>query len=402
MSFKFKEIFLKLTEYTIPYGHEDKIIPYINDIISKYGYNLKKDNIGNYYVIVGNSKTLFTTHLDTYSVKYEKVNHIIDNDWIKTDKSTILGGDNKNGTTILLYLISKNIPGTYYFFIGEEPILSGCIYGSRSLYQKNPKFLKKYNKAIAFDRKQTGSIVTRQLARQCCSNEFADYLISEFKKNGLNFQKDPNAYYTDTASFLDIIPEITNISAGGWGEHTNNEKTLITYVESVALAASKINWENAPIIREPKPIITIKNDKKYPKSVYNESVKIFDLIDNIFSNYGYRCLNINQFNIDTNMIFSHWHKNSEFEIKIINDIIYVNNEKIGDFYLFKKYFNVQLEEYLDEDDFIDNLNKPILNKQEMDNILKKYYSNSNELINLINNQKIDYILYKNNKFHIIL
>jgi hypothetical protein len=399
MSFKFKEIFLKLTEYTIPYGHEDKIIPYINDIISKYGHNLKKDNIGNYYVIVGNSKTLFTTHLDTYSVKYEKVNHIIDNDWIKTDKSTILGGDNKNGTTILLYLISKNIPGTYYFFIGEEPILSGGIYGSRSLFQKNPNFLKKYNKAIAFDRKQTGSIVTRQLARQCCSNEFADYLISEFKKNGLNFQKDSNAYYTDTASFLDIIPEITNISAGGWGEHTNNEKTLITYVESVALAASKINWENAPIIREPKPIITIKNNKKYPKQVYDKSIEIFNLIDNIFSNYGYRCLNINKFNVDTNMIFSHWHKNSEFEIKIINDIIYVNNEKIGDFYLFKKYFNI-LGVYFDEDDFIDNLNKPILNKQEMDNILKKYYSNSNELIKLINNHDINYISFKNNKFYI--
>jgi len=395
----FKKVFLKLTEYTIPFGEEDMIIPYIKKIINNYGYQLKKDSIGNYYNQVGyNSKTLFTTHLDTYSTEVKKVNHIIDKNWIKTDGTTILGGDNKNGTTILLYLISKNIPGTYYFFIGEEPILSGGLYGSSKLVKSNPDFLKKFNKAIAFDRKQMGSIVTRQLARKCCSIDFATYLIDEFKKNNLDFKMDPEAYYTDTASFLDIIPEITNISAGGWGEHTKNEKTLITYVEAVAKAASKINWENAPIIRHIKPIETIKHNKLYTKKEIETSYKIFYFINKILTLYGYKCLNINNFDIDTDMLFSHWHKDSEILVKIINDQIFINNENIGDFYNFKKYFNIDISTYLD-DDFLDELieiDKEYFTKNEMDNILINYYTNSNELIN----SDIDFITYKNNKFYL--
>ena len=82
----FKETFLKLTEYTIPYKHESKLEKYLPK-----GY--KKDSISNYYIEVGNSETLFTTHLDTYSSKYEKVTHVIEGNMIKTDGKTILGGD---------------------------------------------------------------------------------------------------------------------------------------------------------------------------------------------------------------------------------------------------------------------------------------------------------------------
>jgi len=99
---KFKDLFLKLTEYTIPYGHETKLEKYLPT-----GY--KKDSIGNYYIQVGKSETLFTTHLDTYCEKYEKVNHVIEGDIIKTDGTTILGGDNKLGMTILLNMIQMLI-----------------------------------------------------------------------------------------------------------------------------------------------------------------------------------------------------------------------------------------------------------------------------------------------------
>ena len=45
-STKLKDLFLKLTEYTIPYGHETKLEKYLPT-----GY--KKDSIGNYYIQVG-------------------------------------------------------------------------------------------------------------------------------------------------------------------------------------------------------------------------------------------------------------------------------------------------------------------------------------------------------------
>ena len=164
---KIKKTFLELTKFTIPFGYEDSIVPFINKTINK---KLIKDSVGNYYIEIGDSETLFTTHLDTYSNEMEKVNHVIDGDIIATDGNTILGGDNKNGTTILMYMITKNIPGTYYFFIGEEPLSSGGLYGSGNILMENEKFFKKFKRAIAFDRKQKGSVVIRQMARKCCSN----------------------------------------------------------------------------------------------------------------------------------------------------------------------------------------------------------------------------------------
>ena len=44
---EFKQLFLKLTEYTIPFGHESKLEKYL-----PIGY--KKDSIGNYYYEIGN------------------------------------------------------------------------------------------------------------------------------------------------------------------------------------------------------------------------------------------------------------------------------------------------------------------------------------------------------------
>lgn len=106
----FKDTFLKLTEYTIPFKHETKLEKYLPR-------GCKKDTIGNYYIEVGTSETLFTTHLDTYCEKYEKVKHVIDGDVIKTDGKTILGGDNKLGMTIMLFMIKKVFLGHITFFL---------------------------------------------------------------------------------------------------------------------------------------------------------------------------------------------------------------------------------------------------------------------------------------------
>lgn len=88
---QFKQLFLKLTEFTIPYGEEKILEKYLPS-----GY--KKDSIGNYYYEIGDSETLFTTHLDTFCKKKRKVTPVISDDnpyVIKTDETTILGGDNE-------------------------------------------------------------------------------------------------------------------------------------------------------------------------------------------------------------------------------------------------------------------------------------------------------------------
>lgn len=308
-----KETFLKLTEYTIPFKHEYKLEKYLPK-----GY--KKDSTGNYYLEIGKSETLFTTHLDTYSDKYEKVNHVIEGDIIKTDGTTILGGDNKLGMCILLYMIEKNIPGTYYFFLGEEPILSGGLYGSRNALVSNPDFFKKFKRAVAFDRKQTGSVVLRQVARFCCSNKFADTLAEELTDLGITSKADPNAYYTDTATFLDIIPECTNISAGGWNEHYKTEYVDLSYTKQVAEAACKIDWENLPTERkvtyfQPKFNITPRH-RFLNKSLIKEVKDILGKYDLLHTN----TLEYDTFNTDT-LVFNTFFEDKDIKITILDDIL---------------------------------------------------------------------------------
>lgn len=396
---KFKEIFIDLTEYTIPFGEES----YIVDKLKEYVPNIKQDNIGNCFIEIGESETLFTTHMDTYSKKIKKVNHKVEGDWIGTDGKTILGGDNKNGMTILLYMISKNIPGTYYFFVGEEPIISGGLYGSRNALHENPSFFKKFKRAIAFDRKQKGSIVIRQMAVKCCSDEFSEFLISEFGENGMEFHKDPNAYYTDTATFLDVIPEITNISAGGWGEHTLEEKTLISYTYEVAVSASKIRWEDSPVVRTPG-LVPLNNDIKKLNDKITE--KTFNSVDRIMDMYGYRCLNPNEVYPGSKILFSHWHKDSEIILVFNkNEIFDKNDNRIGDLKEFKEMFGVKFEHMVDINDFINELidymgDDDEISFDDVNELLLKYDTNIDEFMDYIErNESInDYIKIKGNKF----
>ena len=245
---EFKELFLKLTEYTIPFGTEKKLEKYLPT-------GFKKDSVGNYFYEIGESETLFTTHLDTYSEKYEKVNHVIDADneyHIRTDGKTILGGDNKLGCCILIGMIKNNIPGTYYFFLGEEPIISGGLWGSSSALTNNPEFFTKFKRCIAFDRRGYGSVVIRQMGRMTSSNEFIQALSSELRRFGsIEFDESSKyGYYTDTATFMDVIPECTNISAGGFDEHYESEWVDLNYTYNVYKTALQIKWEDLPVRRK--------------------------------------------------------------------------------------------------------------------------------------------------------
>ena len=134
----FKETFLNLTQYTIPFGHESELEPYLPS-------GWKKDSIGNYYYQIGNSETLFTSHLDVATSEKQKINHVIEGNIIKTDGKTILGGDNKAGCTVLFYLIEKGVPGTYYFFLGEESAVhKNYPYGSLLAIERFPDNFKKF------------------------------------------------------------------------------------------------------------------------------------------------------------------------------------------------------------------------------------------------------------------
>lgn len=348
-TFDFKNLFLKLTEYTVPAGYEETLIP----ILKKYVPDLKKDNIGNYYTEIGDSKTLFTSHLDTFSKNRKKINHIIDGNMIKTDGTSILGGDNKNGIVILLYLISKGVPGTYYFFIGEESIVNGTgCWGSTNALKQNPSYFKKFDKAIAFDRRGKGSFVKRQGGRNCASDEFADAVINSFEQYGLEFGKD-NAYRTDSAIFMDVIPEITNLSSGGEYEHTYMESTDIDYVEKISIAASKINWDNLPIVRKPSSIPKVLSEEiEETEKLIEESKKTFTKVSKIMGSKGFICINSDDFQPGVIMHFDKFLEEYPVELVIKGDYIKCLNGhrkigkfKEGNFDEFNKRQKLQIKNY---------------------------------------------------------
>ncbi len=327
--FNFLDIFLKLTEYTIPAGKEDILEPFLKKLIP----NLQKDSVGNYFVKIGNSKTLFTSHLDTYSKTMKRVNHVIDGNIIKTDGSTVLGGDNKNGVLILLYLIKNGVSGNYYFFIGEESIVNktGC-YGSISALKTYPNLFKNFDKAIAFDRRGKGSLVRRQVGRWCASDDFVDKLIESYANEGLEFHKD-NAFRTDSAVFMDIIPEIVNISSGGEFEHTFIETSDIEYVKKVAIASSKIDWDNLPIVRIPEKVPFISNSLLYSNEIIEKSKETFKKINNLMGAKGFVCLNREDFMPGVIMIYNKFLEDLEVKLIIIGDKIETveGHRKIGRF-----------------------------------------------------------------------
>lgn len=322
---EFKELFLKLTEWTIPFGEESKLEKYLPT-------GFKKDKSGNYFYEIGESKTLFTCHLDTYSPKMEKVNHVIDDKdpfIIKTDGNTILGGDNKLGCTILIGMIGNKIPGTYYFFVGEEPILSGGLFGSSNALESNPEYFKKFNKCVAFDRRGYGSIVVRQMGRMCCSPEFAKAIADEFDIKGIKWDSESGfGYYTDTAVFMDVIEECTNISAGGFNEHYVTEWVDLNYTYQVYEAAIGLDWESLPVKRElekrfyeEKPKSSLS--KYLPFNSDRKQIDNYEKIKKLFKLFGMTpTRNILNGGIRT-LTFSKWLEDFDFDIILKGDnIIY--------------------------------------------------------------------------------
>jgi hypothetical protein len=180
-----KEKFIQLTSKTYPHGHEQELF----DLLPSY---LKQDEFGNLYHQIGdNPTTMFTSHLDTASYDYSVVNHVVKDNIIYSDGSTILGADDKAGVVILIYMMEYNIPGLYYFFLGEE---RGCI-GSRKLsavHQNKP--INGIKKVVSFDRRGTDSVITHQVGGRCCSQDFAKELSHQLNSVSKNLFNKPRIY----------------------------------------------------------------------------------------------------------------------------------------------------------------------------------------------------------------
>jgi hypothetical protein len=195
---------------------------------------------------------MFTSHLDTASREKSDI-VLIEKEkngqtFIMSDGTTILGADDKAGVSVMLYMMEHNVPGVYYFFLGEE---RGCIgSGKVSDALETIDYLKNIKKCVSFDRRNYYSVITEQMGGVCCSNEFAESLCKELNKSGLKLNLDPTGILTDSASFMYQIPECTNVSVGYFNEHMNDEIQNITYLTRLAEACVAADWDKLVVKRK--------------------------------------------------------------------------------------------------------------------------------------------------------
>jgi hypothetical protein len=241
-----REKFLELTSKTYPHGTEEELFGMLSD-------KLEKDEFGNLYINIGDNDVMFTSHLDTATAAKTTVTHVFEGNIIKTDGTSILGADDKAGVVIMLNMIEHNIPGLYYFFLGEEV---GCVGSKKLAAVHNITKLENIKKVISFDRRGTTSVISCQGGSRCASDKFTDALAAELNRvdSTFSYKTDPTGIYTDSAQFVKIYPECTNISVGYKSEHTFSETQDIEHLEKLANAVLQVDWTSLPVERDPSKV----------------------------------------------------------------------------------------------------------------------------------------------------
>lgn len=196
-------------------------------------------------------RTLFVAHVDTVHSK-PGPNHVTQSDalWSAASPEQCLGADDGAGVALLMHMLHHNVPGYYIFTQGEE---RGGI-GAKYLAKEYVPLLMEFDRAVAFDRRGTTDVITHQGWGRCCSDEFASALataLNDAAPDALMLMPDATGIYTDTAEFVDVVPECTNISVGYDGAHGDKECLNMNYYKQLSLAVVSIAWDALPTKRDP-------------------------------------------------------------------------------------------------------------------------------------------------------
>ena len=208
------------------------------------------DGFGNRWLMVGDgvSATMFSCHTDSvHSAQGLQKLTVKSGDGCVTinDKiSNCLGADDATGVWLMTEMAKAGVPGLYLFHRGEE---HGCK-GSSWIAKNHAHDLAGVNRAIAFDRKGFGNVITHQMGKRGCSAAFADALSLGL---GGQYKPDDTGMYTDTAFYDDLIPETTNLSVGYFDQHTKHECQYLGFAVELLAKCIKLDWEGLPTERDP-------------------------------------------------------------------------------------------------------------------------------------------------------
>lgn len=193
--------------------------------------NIWPDDYGNYHLTIGsNPEVLWSCHTDTVTRKEGRQNV----KWLEKgilglnngQVGQCLGADDGAGVWLCLELIKAGKEGHYVFHRDEEIGGLGSSWIAKNAYVL-PEGIKY---AIAMDRCGTTDVITHQGFQRSASNEFAESLCKQLPKSMI---PDDTGVFTDTANYVDIIPECTNLSVGYQRNHGQHETLDVRFLKQL-------------------------------------------------------------------------------------------------------------------------------------------------------------------------
>lgn len=258
-------------------------------------------------VMVGEKPTvMFTAHVDTVhrvSQMQEVFTDEVGRCFAEFDgKPSVLGADDAAGIYLLLRLIKNNTKGLYVFFQSEE-----C--GGIGSYEYSNSMLPAgIQQCVSFDRRGYSDVITHQGCSRCCSDAYAESLCIQLNtafnvEHLLGYIPSDDGVFTDSANFVDLVPECTNISVGYFREHTPGEYLDMTFLTVLAECLCKVDWEALPIERDPTVEDTMYNSSDWVKQYFqdrgqdvpeedvpipfDEAVDVYNAADILLKKYQY-------------------------------------------------------------------------------------------------------------------
>ncbi len=212
------------------------------------------DPHANIHVRIGDAPILWSCHTDTVHRQPGRQHVALTGNLLhlpEHSRSTCLGADDTVGVYLAREMILANVEGHYVFHHGEE--VGGI--GSRALARGYANYLKQFTCAIALDRAGTHDVITHQSGMRCASDVFARSVADILQRADARLRYAPaEGVYTDTAEYVDIIGECSNLSVGYQGQHHASECCNVEHIARLRDALIAGDWSALVCARRPGEI----------------------------------------------------------------------------------------------------------------------------------------------------
>jgi tripeptide aminopeptidase len=297
------DLFLEITKIESTSGNERPIAEYILEFLKKLKLEPFEDNskqmtgsnTGNIICKIGNGgSSILTAHMDTVKPT-SKLKHIITQDKITSDGTTILGADNRAGVTVILYAVEKLLLEndklnnfTIGFTTCEETTLNGSRYIEISPEIKN---------GYVFDSSfRPGNVVCQTPGELCftinifgraahsgispekgiSSIQIAANAISKLIFGRVDSDTTANIGIIKGGSAVNIIPELTILE--GEVRSTAPEKAEMIFNKICSTFESEANMLNGKV--------EIKHGWDFRPYKITQDHEIYKIIFNVISKTG--------------------------------------------------------------------------------------------------------------------